>query len=69
MGSIYKKLSQLFDVHTKSHQKLYWEREGALGSLGVVVYCFNEFYCLCVGGGCQYLCVWDVDGEVEWSRN
>ena len=26
--------------------------------------------CVCVwGGGGQYLCVWDVDGEVEWSRN
>ena len=23
--------------------------------------------CVCVGG--QYLCVCDVDGEVEWSRN
>ena len=54
----------------KAHQKLYWEREGALEWLGVVVYCFNGFYCLCVcvGGG-QYLCVCDVDGEVEWSRN
>ena len=25
--------------------------------------------CVCVCGGGQYLCVWDVDGEVEWSRN
>ena len=40
----------------------------ALGWLGVVVYWFDEFYCLCVGGG-GYLCMCDVDGEVEWSRN
>ena len=50
-------------VHTKHIRNYIGKGREALGWLGVVVYWFNVFYCLCVGGD-----VVDDDG-VEWDRN
>ena len=60
-----KKIKPIIRRTYETHQKLYWEREGALEWLGVVVYCFNEFYCLCVWGGVS-ICVF-VMLMVRWS--